>query len=422
MQPPYSTTKRSLLLVGLALILFIGASRCAVLEVGILQTPQPVLGLTATLSALKTQNAHLAGLLIEATRQAESTPRPPDEPDPPAGPEISPTILPQRAPRFSNVRFSTQPEAIRPRRFYVAYIPRLYAVWDYQNMGEGMTVQRVWRHNGEIWLTREETWNFALLGTEGTMRGVSIFDLEEGLPPGEFTLSLYIDGAVQDVLPDPGFQEAASFWLFPPEVTGPIQSADRQRTARVENGTSLTIQEPNGEVNTLAIAQEISAIQWFPDSRTLLYVDRDRTGQVAPDRDEGLSHRLWRVDVVSGERSLLAGAGENFHNPLISPTGRFISALAGPTRVDEVNCQASPELVILELDVEYRRSGVYSLGDFATLPAPESAGPQLALQPPTWETAEQLSLGLYWPCPVQLPSGSGIYLLDLRTRVATRLE
>jgi hypothetical protein len=402
-------------------LLGLGGTSCAVLEVGLVQTPTPNYSHTSTVAALSTQNAQLAVILREAAQRVpgETPSAPPLSPTPGPSPTITPTPEP---PGFSNVRFSTQPEAIRPRQFYVAGIPRLYAVWDYRNMREGMVVQRIWRHNGDVWLTREENWNYNLLGANGTLQGISIFDLEDGLPPGHYTLSLFINGEQQDLEDAPGEQEAASFWLYPSDVPDPVISPDRQRTARVQNGNILTIQEPNGEVNTLAIAQEISGVSWFPDSRTLLYTERDRSDQEAFDRDAGITHKLWRVDVISGERLLLAGAGENFHSPLISPSGRLLAAQAGSTEEDRVSCRLSPTLVILELDTEFRRSAVYTLENFTNLAEASEAAPDLESGEMSWDAEERLTLPLRWACPDSAPPPDGVYRLNLRTLQAVRLE
>lgn len=402
-----------------SLAVFVSAA-CATFQVGIVSTPQPNLGLTATVQALKTANAGLAEILAQPL--PTGTPTLADLQ--PTSENSAPTFTPTpSAPRFSTLRFATSPNAPVTRRFYVAGTPRVYAIWDYANMSEGMVVRREWLRDGQSWIVREDLWDMEKYGTNGTIRDVAIFDDNIGLQAGEYSLILSIDGVVQNVSDNIFVQEKGVFWVFAPDVRGPITSPDGNRTAYVRNGGKLLIQFSDARLREMALVDEISTVAWFPDSRHLLYAERDRTEQVAPTEDWGITHKLWILDVDTGERLLTSTSGENFHNPMISPSGRYIAALAGSTFNDR--CFSSPTLVIIELNEEMRRSAVHTIEDFEGIPSlgSDSAGafPSDHTSPGTWESGDRLLTGLWWLCLTTDAIPNGMYLLDVSSLNAERI-
>jgi photosystem II stability/assembly factor-like uncharacterized protein len=110
---------------------------------------------------------------------------------------LAPTATLASAPFFSpEIRFSEgkdKPE----QRVFPPKTRQVYAIWSYSNMSEGMTVLREWYLNGQLWLSREEPWDFAKYGASGTVTNISIFDIDAGLPSGDYQLRLYIDGQPQ---------------------------------------------------------------------------------------------------------------------------------------------------------------------------------------------------------------------------------
>ncbi|MBK8988448.1 MAG: hypothetical protein IPM39_20665 [Chloroflexi bacterium] len=109
------------------------------------------------------------------------------------------TILPRPAagsPVFANLRFAATPIG-PPQSVFPAGTQRIFAVWDYQNMGVTDVVRREWRRDGEPWLIREETWDYLHYGPQGVVNDVSIYDFETGLPPGEYELLLFLNGIQQ---------------------------------------------------------------------------------------------------------------------------------------------------------------------------------------------------------------------------------
>jgi hypothetical protein len=99
--------------------------------------------------------------------------------------------------RFQNLRFSIHPSAA-PQTVFPVGTGEVFALWEYADMQPGDWVQRVWTYNGANWLTRDEIWDTAGRGVQGTVTDVSIFDKAiGGLAPGEYSLALYLNGEWQ---------------------------------------------------------------------------------------------------------------------------------------------------------------------------------------------------------------------------------
>jgi hypothetical protein len=91
---------------------------------------------------------------------------------------------------FSNLTFGTSSNgpatAIFPRG-----TQRIFARWDFNNIAAGSRVLRRWYRNGALWIQREETWAYS---ASGTSRDISIYDLQNGLPPGDYYAEMSIVG------------------------------------------------------------------------------------------------------------------------------------------------------------------------------------------------------------------------------------
>jgi hypothetical protein len=123
---------------------------------------------------------------------------------PPAtsGPVLKPTVaIPPTAavaPSFSRgITFAETPDVSVGTREFHGGVVRVYALWQYFNMSQGLNVRRDWYRNGEIWITRSEPWDFAKYGANGTVKDISIYDEEDGLPSGHYELKLYIENVAQ---------------------------------------------------------------------------------------------------------------------------------------------------------------------------------------------------------------------------------
>ncbi len=110
---------------------------------------------------------------------------------------ITPSVTPVVA-TFYGVIFTS--DAGSPDgKIFSSGTKQIFAVWNYVNMRPGMTVRREWYLNGELWLTREEAWDFAKYGANGTVRDVSIHDFDAGLTTGIYELRIYIDNVIQPI-------------------------------------------------------------------------------------------------------------------------------------------------------------------------------------------------------------------------------
>ena len=395
-------------------LIWAAASSCTVTEIGIERTPTPNLQLTAVSGTLAAENAKLATRIAEPVLSSSGNLAPLNS-SPTTVP--SPTLPP---PSFSSVRFSPQPDDALARDYYVAGTPRIFAMWDYTGMQEGMLVKRVWKWNDEIWIEREEPWAFNPYSEQGTVKNIYIFDDDIGVAQGKYSLTLYIDGILQDLNPVDGFQSEAVFHVFESEVPFPVTSPDKSHTAFVQFGGRLMIEEPDGRVLEMAEVQEISSISWFPDGNYLLYTERDRTKQNSSDEDAGITHRLYILDINTGEQTIVGTSGENYHQPLISPGGEFISVLSGNTLRED--CTGSPTLAIIELDAELRRQAIHSLASFTGFEFlyqnSSSVIPRQGEQSLSWDSDTRLSVDLEWVCPPSGINRSGTYVLDLSQMTA----
>lgn len=396
-------------------LIWILLSACTVLDVGIERTPTPNLQLTAVSGTLAAENARMAtriaepvpDISIHSTSISQST-----------GITPSPTLPP---PSFSSIRFAPQPDDTLSRNFYVAGTPRVFALWDYKAMREGTVVKRIWKLNDAEWIEREEIWPFTRYGKDGTVKDIYIFDDDVGIEAGKYSLSLYIDGVLQDLdANQAGIQSEVAFYVIDSDVKVPVTSPDKSHTAFVEFGGKLMLEEPDGRVWELAEVQEIASIDWFPDNNYLLYTERDRTHQTQIGDDSGITHRIFIVDIETGEQTILGTSGENFHHPTISPGGDYIAVLSGTTNRD--NCTGSPILAFIELDAELRRGAIYNLASFSGLEFINnnfaSVIPNLSNEKASWESNTKFSVNLQWVCKPSGRNPDGIYVIDVSQMTA----
>jgi hypothetical protein len=404
----------TLLLVAIILILMVGSS-CSTLEIGIERTSTPNIQLTEFTISLATQNAIMATRISEPT----ATISPDLPPQPVARP--SPT---QPLASFTNLRFAPEPDQSLARRFYVEGTPRIFALWDYTGMQEGMLVRREWKRNNEDWIVREELWAFNRYGSEGTVRDIYVFEDQIGLETGVYTLSLYINGISQDLKEGTESKSLASFWVVESDIIAPVPSPDKSHTAFVRFGGNLLIEDPDGEIREIAQVQEIAALAWFPDGTNLLYVERDRSKQLVATQDAGINHKMFIIDIHTREQRIISAAGENFHSPIISPTGEYVSVFYGNHLID--GCTGSPGLAILELDSDLRRQAVYFVNSFTGVDVPIDDQSTIILsaenQTRFWENDNNLLANLEWLCRPTGQNPDGLYRFNLTNLTAERKD
>jgi hypothetical protein len=97
---------------------------------------------------------------------------------------------------FSNLTFSATPSgpasAIFPRG-----TTQVFARWDFHNVSPENRVSRRWFRNGVLWLQREDPWTY---GVSGTVRNISIYDFQFGLPPGDYYVEISLVGVPSSLL------------------------------------------------------------------------------------------------------------------------------------------------------------------------------------------------------------------------------
>jgi hypothetical protein len=250
-------------------------------------------------------------------------------------------------PQFSNARFTVDISANLYQSIFPARTRRVYAVWDYQNMRPGSMMRRDWYFNNVLWITREEPWDFSKYGANGTIKDISIFDLDVGLGSGDYRLELYIDLQPQPI----GGLTWPSFTISNTESEARITSPDGQWVADADDPKILIVRNTGREVRQVFSGNEITNLAWLPDSQHIVFVDRDRSQQQTP-TDLGIQDDLWIVEITSGESHLLYQHTAPFGKFSFSPDGRYISSIEGSGFVDA--CFVDSRLIFFELASDFR--------------------------------------------------------------------
>jgi hypothetical protein len=328
----------------------------------------------------------------------------------------SPTPSPTGA-QFFNARFTVDPNTSMYQSIFPTKTKRIYAVWEYRNMRDGMVVRRAWYHNNKLWISREEPWDYAKYGANGTMRDISVYELDAGLPFGVYRFELYIDSKPQPIF---GGVYWPTFTISPNEFRLQAASPNGSWTALVHDPSLLSVIDPNGNVREMYSGKEIANLVWFPDSQHLLFVDRDRSAEVIG-TNRGIRDQLWILDLVSRETHLLHESDSVLGvvgGLVISPDGRYAVSTEGSGDVDA--CFVSLQLLFFEMGGDFQSVTVIRQEQFGGLPNvpdstvyPDNAG--------TWQSSSQFAVPLKVTC-VTDDSLAGPYLFDLanRTAVLTR--
>lgn len=320
-------------------------------------------------------------------------------------------------PTFTNLRFVSNP-SVGPQTVFAGGTEEVFAVWDYTGMSTDDTMKREWSYKGEVWLVREEVWDMAKYGSNGTVTDVSIFDFDGlGLYAGQYTLTLYINGQPQSFTETP----AVPFTVNSLTSIDPITEPDGSRTASALGGRIL-LQDQAGSQDELAHLTEIADLAWFPDGQHLLAANRIYADHIPNNRH--VAYELWLVSVNDGALTQLASIEENLHNGLISPNGRYIALTAGTGAGDA--CFAASTLNIMALDEQKQPIALYKMADIEGLP-PDDGNDSLDFYPLTgsWQNDTTLDIPLNATClmPDQPlpPHAPGLYRIDLNTLTAERI-
>ena len=301
----------------------------------------------------------------------------------------------------------------RGRSAFPAGTDRIYVLWHYQNMREGMLVKREWLLDGKVWLTREEPWDFAKYGAFGVMQDVSIYDMNTGLPSGVYQLQMRIDGVQQPIGADTMFgpEDWLNFEVLPDGSVTEVASPDFKWDAAVLNGTRLLVRDASGAPSDIFEGAEIPLFVWFPDSRHILFVNRDRTGQV-PGTNRGIRDELWIADILRRENVLLYQSATMLGvtgGLSVSPDGRFFGTSEGSGDGDA--CFLPLHLLFFEIAPDLGSIRVMEQKQFTGMPA-NPDGSVYPSAPGTWLDASHFSAALKVTC-VAGESLAGEYVFDL---------
>lgn len=325
-----------------------------------------------------------------------------------------PTIDPY-LPAFTNFAFyrtSTRPASCGNtyQNIFPGRILQVHARWDYANMRAGLLIRREWYHNGTVWATYHETWDFAKYGEEGSINDMPIYDFDAGLEPGNYELRLYIDGQAQFSA------ESAVSFVVDEDWSLQIASPNNRLTAVISEPQKLMIREANDTTWELGRAHEISSLAWFANSRNILYADTDRS-QIQGCTTVGIRYRLWVVDAATTQQHQLGNDVENLHNPLLSPDEKYIAAMSGSGFGDA--CAVDLQPVFIELGNGFQQTRFLRLQDFAGISVTSVDPIAYPVNDGVWKDDTHFEIGLNWTCAPDNNPG-GIYVFDLTTLQATR--
>ncbi len=287
--------------------------------------------------------------------------------------------------QFDDVSFTLNPIDAGNIYAFPNGTKQVFAIWNYHNMGEGMVVRREWYLDGKLWLEREEPWDFAKYGANGTMRDVSIYDFDVGLPSGVYQLRMFVDGILQPI----GYvfngqkQTWANFEIQPVmTLTSASSSPDNLWAVSTYGMKRIVLRDNAGAPTEIYTGREINYLTWFGDSRHFLFVDRDYSGQQAGS-PFGIRDELYIAEVATGQVSLLYtsdGPFQGYGGPQPSLSGRYIAGLVGSGFGDA--CFVDSRLIFFEMTEDFKSAkameqkifrGVPSGADSVVYPAQEGS-------------------------------------------------
>ena len=164
-----------------------------------------------------------------------------------------------------------------------------------------------------------------------------------------------------------------NFEVLPNGSVTEAASPDFKWNAVVLNGNRLIVRDTNGTPVELFTGQEIPHFVWFPDSRHILFVDRDRSMQTST-TNRGIRDQLWVADVLRREivplydnDTMLGVTGF-----AISPSGNFVATSEGSGGGDA--CFVSLKMIFFEIAGDFQSIRVINQEIFSGIPsAPDSS-------------------------------------------------
>jgi hypothetical protein len=307
-------------------------------------------------------------------------------------------------PQFFNAKFALDPNISLYQNIFPAKTKRIYAVWEYRNMREGMLVRRDWYHNDQLWLSREEPWDYSKYGASGTMRDISVYELDTGLLPGFYRFELYIDTQPQPIF---GGVYWPTFTITENEFREQVISPAGSWIALIHDPALLSIVDPNGNVQEMYQGTEIINLAWFPDSQHILFLDR------------GLRDDLRILDVISGQTYLLYESETALgivDGLMVSPDGRYVMSSEGSGGGDA--CFVDLQVIFFEIAGNFQSAGVIHQDQFEGLPnVPDSS--VYPVEVGAWQNNNEYGVPLKLTC-VTDESLAGQYVFDMASMTATK--
>lgn len=337
----------------------------------------------------------------------------------PQNPTAVPTQPTLSNPQFSNLTLlpkgiSDNPDPLQPNVPFTTV--ELYAVWDYSGMTATDQVERLWYFNGDLWLERSEPWDMAKYGANGRVEDIYIYDYEPNLRSGDYRLVLKVNGV----------ERASAEYTIPAFTVGPIVEPASGMLAAVQNHKTLVVRQLDGTTAAWESFGDIVDLAWLPGGQYLVYSEQIVVNPELPGT-LGLRHNLWRHNVTTGLKQLLATTDENLHSPVVSPDGRSLALYSGTLYGDA--CFVDANLHIMTLTADGQRSELIDLADFSGLPEVDGALPQPNLfgpgdgpfdpVPGEWIDSQTLGTRLVWYCSQS--DAAGVYALDVDGRTAEKI-
>jgi hypothetical protein len=288
-------------------------------------------------------------------------------------------------------------------------------------MRAGMVVKREWYLDGQLWLTREEAWDFAKYGAAGTIRDISIYDFNTGLPSGVYQLRLFVDNLPQpiSITANGQGQDWVNFEIQPLDgMFTAASSPDNLWGAYIYSQKRVVLRDINGTPKDVFSGREIPYLAWFADSKHFLFVDRDSSGQ-QPGSPLGVRDDLYIADVPTGQATLLYKGDspfQGFDGPLPSFDGKYIAGLLGTGFGDA--CFVDSRLIFFEIASDFKSAKVIEQKSFTGIPSAADSVVYPA-QEGGWRAGNQYAVTLKGTCAID-QSLMGVYVFDVPNLKATR--
>src|SRR6266498_3457600 len=325
-------------------------------------------------------------------------------------------------PLFYSAVFTADPSISRDGNIFAVGVKQVFVDWNYLNMRAGMKIRREWYLNGQLWLTREEAWDFAKYGVNGiTHHEVSTYDFDHGLPTGIYELRMYIDNVLQPIGASINGQPdtKATFDIrSSTEAQAGAASPDFQWSVEIFGEQRIVLEDKTGNPKEIFTAREVPYIVWFNDSKHFLFVDRDHSNQKSG-TTIGIRDDLWIVDIPSGATHLLYKSDTSFAGiggPVASPDGRYIASLEGSGFADA--CSIDTRLIFFELSSDFDTATVIKQQAFSGLPA-SNEGLIYPAEQGYWQNGNAYLVTLDGTCNSDR-SKLGSYTFNMVNHVATQ--